>query len=370
MTNSTVRVGIAGIGNCAASLVQGVAYYTAHPDDTIGLAHPLLGGWSVAEIVFSAAFDVADTKVGTDLSQAIVEPPNSAPEPDVTVAATGVVVQPGAVLDGVGPEYAKRITVADGATHDRHAALERVVAHLAETDTQVLVSYMPVGSVQASEFYAEAAAEAGAAFVNAAPIPLARSPKWRRRFEEAGTVLVGDDVKSQFGATIVHRSLVQLMSDRGCRLDRTYQLNVGGNMDFLNMLQQERLEEKRRSKTEAVTAVADHPMDPADVRIGPSDYVAWLGDRKVAFIRCEGRNFAGAEFTVDVRLEVADSPNSAGIVIDAVRAARLGAVRGCVGVLDAPSAWLMKAPPHQQPDGDARRSFEEFLSGLIGADPG
>lgn len=371
-----VRVAIAGVGNCAASLVQGVAYYAKNPEDTAGLMHPTVGTMTAADIEFVAAFDVAESKVGLDLGEAIFAAPNNGMRFDVELPYYDVTVVSGDALDGIGDKYAQKIDVVSTAVYEQHAGsagkaedtqthaerLARVTEHLRATKTEVLVSYMPVGSTEATHFYAQAAIDAGCAFVNAVPVPMARDEVWVRKFEEAGLPLVGDDIKSQFGATILHRMLVQLMHDRGYHLDRTYQLNVGGNMDFFNMLQQDRLRDKKISKGQAVTSVVGHHMDPDDVHIGPSDFVPWLGDHKIAFIRCEGRGFGGVPFDLEVRLDVVDSPNSAGIVIDAVRAAKLALSRGHAGVLGAPSAWLMKAPAVQMRDEDAMVAFEEFAT--------
>ncbi len=340
----SVRVGIVGVGNCASALVQGATYY-AKEDGAPGLMSADVDGLGPGDVEFSAAFDVASSKVGRDLSEAIGAEPNDTrrftdvPYLDVTVIA-------GPRLDGIGRVAESRLSGIGVAAVD---GTENVVEHLRATRTDVLVNFMPVGSEQASEWYAGAALEAGCAFVNAIPTRIARDVRWQRRFSMANLPLLGDDVKSQFGATIVHRVLAELLSDRGIRLDRTYQLNVGGNMDFLNMLQSDRLEEKRESKTSAVVSAANggEGLAPDDVRIGPSDYVRWLGDRKVAFIRLEGSAFGGAPLEVELRMQVWDSPNSAGVVIDAVRYAKAALRRGEGGPLIVPSAWMMKAPPEQ-----------------------
>lgn len=357
-----VRVAIAGVGNCAASLVQGVEYYRKNPGETAGLMHPEVGGLTCEDVRFVAAFDVAASKVGLDLSEAIYAEPNCASRIEVEVPYYDVTVMSGDALDGIGDKYAERIEVVASAEGDRYERLNRVVDHLRATRAEVLVSYMPVGSTEATEFYASAAIMAGCGFVNAVPVPLVRNPEWQKKFADAGLPVIGDDIKSQFGATIVHRMLVQLMRDRGYYLDQTYQLNVGGNMDFFNMLQQNRLKDKKISKGQAVTSVVGHEMDPDTVHIGPSDYVPWLGDHKIAFIRLEGRGFGGAKFDLELRMDVEDSPNSAGIVIDAVRAVKLGLESGHAGVLNAPSAWLMKAPMEQMDDADAMAAFEQFSS--------
>lgn len=341
-----IRVGVVGVGNCADALVRGVHHYK-QTDDRQGLMHPgQIGGYDVTDIAFSSAFDVNEVKVGRDLREALDAPPNNGYPIEATIPHQGVTVQRGPLLDGLGRTASTRVLTDEGS--DADSAVE-VITHLLDTRTEVLVNFLPVGSTVATEAYAYAALAAGCAFVNAIPVPLARRREWRLRFADQGVPLIGDDVKSQVGATITHRELARLFSDRGIHLDRTYQLNVGGNMDFLNMLDEDRLTDKRASKTSAVQAVANSGTGLADddVHIGPSDYVPWLGDRKVAFIRLEGTAFGGVPLEVEMRMNVWDSPNSAGVVVDAVRYAKAALDRGTGGVLEAPSAWMMKAPPTQ-----------------------
>jgi myo-inositol-1-phosphate synthase len=352
-----IRVAIAGVGNCASSLVQGIEYYRdAEPGDTVpGLMHVVLGGYHVGDVEFVAAFDVDATKVGLDLGKAIFAGPNNtlrfAPVGDL-----GVTVQRGPTLDGLGKYYRQTIEESPLAAVD-------VVEVLRETGADVLVAYLPVGSEAAQKHYAQACLDAGVGFVNAIPVFIASDPEWAAKFTEAGVPIVGDDIKSQVGATIVHRILARLFEDRGMVLDRTYQLNVGGNMDFKNMLERDRLESKKISKTQAVTSQLDNGIEADDVHIGPSDHVAWLDDRKWAYIRLEGRNFGDAPLNVELKLEVWDSPNSAGVVIDALRCAKLAMDRGVGGPLLGPSAYFMKSPPHQFHDDEAHRLVEEFAAG-------
>jgi myo-inositol-1-phosphate synthase len=354
---STIRVAIAGVGNCASSLVQGITYYRdADPAEPVpGLMHVVLGGYHVRDVEFVAAFDVDATKVGTDLSKAIAAGQNNTLR-FAQVAETGVMVRRGPTFDGLGKYYRQTIEESPEPPVD-------VTAVLRETRADVLVSYLPVGSEEAQKHYAQCAIDAGVAFVNAIPVFIASDPAWADKFTAAGVPIVGDDIKSQVGATIVHRILARLFEDRGMVLDRTYQLNVGGNMDFKNMLERERLESKKVSKTQSVTSQIDRGIAADDVHIGPSDHVAWLDDRKWAYIRLEGRNFGDAPLNVELKLEVWDSPNSAGVIIDAVRCAKLALDRGIGGPLVGPSAYLMKSPPVQFHDDDARRMVEDFIAG-------
>ncbi|HVM03332.1 MAG TPA: inositol-3-phosphate synthase [Acidimicrobiales bacterium] len=356
MTN-TVKVAIAGVGNCASSLVQGVEYYrSADPADTVpGLMHVELGGYHVGDIDFVAAFDVDAAKVGLDLGKAVFAGQNNTVRFSA-VGELGVTVQRGPTLDGLGKYY--RATV-----EESPAEPVDVARALRAAGAEVLVAYLPVGSEQAQKHYAQACLDAGVAFVNAIPVFIASDPEWARRFEEAGVPIVGDDIKSQVGATIVHRLLARLFEDRGMVLDRTYQLNVGGNMDFKNMLERERLESKKISKTQSVTSQLDNGIADDDVHIGPSDHVAWLEDRKWAYIRLEGRNFGDVPLNIELKLEVWDSPNSAGVIIDAVRCAKLALDRGVGGPLLGPSAYFMKSPPVQYRDDEAHRMVEDFARG-------
>src|SRR6185503_1630695 len=337
----SVRVAIVGVGNCASSLVQGVEYYKdADPSGSVpGLMHVAFGEYHVSDVRFVAAFDVDAKKVGFDLSDAINNSENNTIK-FADVPPTGVTVQRGHTFDGLGKYYRETIEEADAEPVD-------VVAVLKETQADVLVSYLPVGSERADKFYAQCAIDAGVAFVNALPVFIASDPEWAAKFEEAGVPIIGDDINSQVGATITHRVLARLFEDRGVVLDRTYQLNVGGNMDFKNMLERERLESKKISKTQSVTSQIDHGIEAEDVHIGPSDHVPWLQDRKWAYIRLEGRNFGDVPLNVELKLEVWDSPNSAGVIIDAVRCAKVAKDRGIGGPLLGPSAYFMKSPPVQ-----------------------
>jgi myo-inositol-1-phosphate synthase len=353
-----VRVAIIGVGNCASSFVQGVQYYRdADPSEPVpGLMHVDLGGYHVGDIEFSAAFDIDSEKVGKDLSAAIFAGQNNTLRfVREDVPELGVPVQRGMTHDGLGKYLKERITKADGSTAD-------IVDILRETQTDVVVSYLPVGSEQATKWYVEQVLEAGCGFVNCIPVFIAREDYWNRRFQKAGLPIVGDDIKSQVGATIVHRSLARLFHDRGVRILRTSQLNVGGNMDFYNMLERERLESKKVSKTNAVTSIMGHELPPDDVYIGPSDYVPWLTDRKWAHIHIEGQAFGDVPLTMELKLEVWDSPNSAGIVIDAVRCCKLALNHGVGGQLDGPSSYLMKSPHSQRPDDEAREATEAFIA--------
>jgi myo-inositol-1-phosphate synthase len=351
-----VRVAIVGVGNCASSFVQGVTYYKdADPAEQVpGLMHVDLGGYHVRDIEFTAAFDIDADKVGKDLSEAIWAGQNNTYK-FTDVPRLGVKVHRGMTHDGLGKYLKEKITKAPGETAD-------IVGILQDTQTDVLVCYLPVGSEQATKWYVEQALAAGVGFVNCLPVFIAREDYWDKRFQEAGLPIVGDDIKSQVGATIVHRQLARLFADRGVRMERTSQLNFGGNMDFYNMLERERLESKKISKTNAVTSIMDHELPPDQVYIGPSDYVPWLTDRKWAHIRVEGRAFGDAPLNVELKLEVWDSPNSAGIVIDAVRIVKLALNHGITGQLDGPSSYLMKSPHDQRPDPVAREMTEEFIA--------
>jgi myo-inositol-1-phosphate synthase len=350
-----VRVAIVGVGNCASSFVQGVEYYKdAKPGDTVpGLMHVDLGGYHISDIEFSAAFDIDADKVGRDLSEAIWRGQNNTVKFS-DVPKLDVPVHRGMTHDGIGKYLSQVITKAPGETAD-------VVKVLQETKTDVVVSYLPVGSEEATKWYVEQVLAAGCAFVNCIPVFIAREPYWRRRFEEKGLPIVGDDIKSQVGATIVHRKLARLFQERGVLLERTHQLNVGGNTDFLNMLERERLESKKISKTNAVTSQLDHDMGAKNVHIGPSDHVAWLEDRKWAYIRLEGRSFGDVPLNLELKLEVVDSPNSAGIVIDAVRCAKLALDNGIGGALEWPSAYFMKSPPVQHPDDQCHTEVQRYI---------
>ncbi len=352
-----IRLAIAGVGNCASSLVQGIEYYRkADPNDSVpGLMHVVLGGYHVADVELVAAFDVDAAKVGLDVGKAIFAGQNNTIR-FAPVGELGVEVRRGPTLDGLGKYYRQTIEESLDEPVD-------VAAVLRETGAEVLVSYLPVGSDQAQKHYAASCLEAGVGFVNAIPVFIASDPEWAQRFTEAGVPIVGDDIKSQVGSTIVHRILARLFEDRGLVLDRTYQLNVGGNMDFKNMLERERLMSKKISKTQAVTSQIDNGIAADDVHIGPSDHVPWLEDRKWAFIRLEGRNFGDVPLNLELKLEVWDSPNSAGVIIDAVRCARVALDRGIGGPLLGPSAYFMKSPPVQHHDDVAREMVEEFIAG-------
>jgi myo-inositol-1-phosphate synthase len=350
-----VRVAIIGVGNCANSLVQGIEYYKdADPDQLVpGLMHVDLGGYHVRDVEFTAAFDVTKDKVGKDLADAIWAKPNDTYR-FAEVPKTGIKVSRGMTHDGIGKYLSEVVTKAPGETED-------VVGLLRETKTDVVVNYLPVGSEAATKWYTEQILEAGCAMVNCMPVFIAREPYWQRRFESAGVPIIGDDIKSQVGATITHRVLTSLFRERGVRLDRTMQLNVGGNSDFLNMLERERLESKKISKTNAVTSMLDYDLGPGNVHVGPSDHVPWLTDRKWAYIRMEGTSFGDVPLNLELKLEVWDSPNSAGIVIDAVRLAKLALNNGVAGALEGPSAYLMKSPPKQIVDDDAAARVDQFI---------
>ncbi len=357
MNPRTVRVGLVGVGNCASSFVQGLSYYRdANANEPVpGLMNIELGGYHVRDVEISAAFDVSAAKVGREVSEAIFAEPNNT-QRFAAVPRTGVIVRRGKTLDGLGKYLRNEIAESQEAEADVTGLLE-------ESKTDVVVSYLPVGSQRATEWYAERALEAGCAFVNCIPVFIASNPDWRKRFEAKGLPIIGDDIKSQVGATIVHRVLANLFRERGVRLDRTYQLNFGGNTDFQNMLERERLESKKISKTQAVTSQLDIPLPAKDVHVGPSDYVPWLSDRKWAYIRMEGTTFGGVPLNVELKLEVWDSPNSAGIVIDAVRCAKLARDRGLGGALVGPSSYFMKSPPQQFTDSEARERTIRFING-------
>lgn len=358
-----VRVAVIGVGNCASSFIQGVHYYRDAKDDEFvpGLMHVNLGGYHISDIEFTAAFDVDKTKVGKDLSVAIDGGLNNTVK-FAEVPKMGVKVSRGMTHDGLGKYLSQVIEKAPGPTDD-------VVGILKETKTDVVVNYLPVGSEMATKWYVEQVLEAGCAFVNCIPVFIAREEYWRTRFEEHGLPVIGDDIKSQVGATIVHRVLAHLMRERGVRLERTSQLNVGGNTDFLNMLERERLESKKISKTNAVTSQLDYDMGAKNVHIGPSDYVEWLDDRKWAYIRLEGRTFGDVPLNIELKLEVVDSPNSAGIVIDAVRCAKLALDRGISGALFGPASYFMKSPPEQYSDSEAHDATEAFIAAAPSAAP-
>jgi myo-inositol-1-phosphate synthase len=354
-----IRVAIVGVGNCANSLVQGVTYYkdAATDQEIPGLMHAVVGGYHINNVKFVAAFDVDAKKVGLDLAEAIWASENNTIKFS-EVAKTGVSVLRGKTLDGLGRYYKETITESTAPEVD-------VVAALKEEQVDVLICYLPVGSEEAAKFYAECAIAAGCAFVNALPVFIASDPVWAKKFEDAGLPIVGDDIKSQVGATITHRIMAKLFQDRGVHLDRTYQLNVGGNMDFKNMLERDRLESKKISKTNSVTSQLDHDMGAKNVHIGPSDYIPWLDDRKWAYVRLEGRAFGDVPLNLEYKLEVWDSPNSAGVIIDALRCAKIGLDRKIGGALLSPSSYFMKTPPVQYTDEQAHNKVEDFISGKI-----
>ncbi len=359
MNPHPIRVAIVGVGNCASSLVQGVEFYRdATPDSRVpGLMHVQFGDYHVSDLQFVAAFDVDAKKVGFDLAEAI----NASENNTIRIAdvpPTGVVVQRGTTLDGLGKYYRETIEESEAEPVD-------VARTLRDAKVDVLVCYLPVGSDAAAKFYAQCAIDAGVAFVNALPVFIAGTPEWAEKFRAAGLPIVGDDIKSQVGATITHRVLAKLFEDRGVILDRTMQLNVGGNMDFMNMLERDRLESKKISKTQAVTSQVQHDLGKRNVHIGPSDYVPWLDDRKWAFVRLEGRAFGNSPISLEYKLEVWDSPNSAGVIIDAVRAAKIALDRGLGGPINSASSYFMKSPPVQYPDDEARDNVERFIRGEI-----
>lgn len=354
-----IRVALVGIGNCASSLVQGLTlYHDASSDEVVpGLMHVRFGDYHVSDIQIVAAFDVDAAKVGLDVAEAINASDNCTIKL-ADVAPTGVQVQRGVTSDGLGKYYRETITESSEPPVD-------VVQALIDARVDVLVSYLPVGSEEADKFYAQCALDAKVAFVNCLPVFIASDPEWAQKFTDAGVPIVGDDIKSQIGATITHRVMARLFEERGVTLERTYQLNVGGNMDFKNMLERERLMSKKISKTQAVTSNVEHEFAPRDIHVGPSDYVDWLDDRKWAFVRLEGRNFGGAPVSLEYKLEVWDSPNSAGVVIDAIRAAKIGLDRKLVGPLLSPSSFFMKSPPEQRHDEEAMESVEAFIEGQL-----
>jgi len=355
----SVRVALVGVGNCASSLVQGVEFYKDAPTGgTVpGLMHVEFGPYHVRDVEFVAAFDVDAKKVGFDLSEAITASENNTIK-IADVPPTGVAVQRGVTNDGLGTYYRMTIEESDAEPVD-------IVAALRDAKVDVLVSYLPVGSEVADKYYAQCAIDAGVAFVNALPVFIASDPEWAAKFEAAGVPVIGDDIKSQVGATITHRVMAKLFEDRGVVLDRTYQLNVGGNMDFKNMLERDRLESKKISKTQAVTSNISHDLGERNVHIGPSDYVQWLDDRKWAYVRLEGRAFGDVPLNLEYKLEVWDSPNSAGIIIDAIRAAKIARDRGIGGALLSASSYLMKSPPEQRPDDLGREKLEAFIAGTV-----
>jgi len=351
-----INVAVIGVGNCCSSLIQGVEYYKKAKDiePIPGLMHVNLGGYHISDINFVAAFDVDKNKVGKDLATAIFSPPNNTFKFS-DVPPSGVKVERGMTHDGLGKYLSKVIEKAPGPTAD-------IVKILKETKTDVVISYLPVGSEEATKWYVEQILEAGCGFINCIPVFIAREKYWQQRFEKKGLPIIGDDIKSQVGATIVHRVLTRLFQDRGVRMEKTYQLNFGGNTDFLNMLERERLESKKISKTNSVTSQLDYKLDPDDIHIGPSDYVPWLTDRKFCHIRMEGKAFGDVPLNLELKLEVWDSPNSAGVVIDAIRCCKLALDRGVKGALTAPSSYFMKSPPVQYTDNEARRKVEEYIS--------
>jgi myo-inositol-1-phosphate synthase len=365
---SRIKIAIAGIGNCASSLVQGIHYYAAqraagHGDEAVGLMHPTIGGYRVEDIDVVAAFDIDQRKVGKSLEAALFAPPNNTKVFHKDLPPSGVTVQMGDVLDGVAPHMAnypphQRFEPAAGAPADPAKVLR-------DSGAEILVNYMPVGAQRATEYYAQACLDAGVSLVNCVPCFVVSDPAWARRFTERGIPCVGDDIKAQVGATITHRTLARLFADRGVRIDSTYQINTGGNTDFLNMLNRDRLSSKKISKTEAVQSQLDVPLAPDQIHIGPSDYVPFQKDNKVCFIRIEGTGFGGVPMNLELRLSVEDSPNSAGVVADAIRACKVALDAGFAGPIEPVSAWCMKHPPKQMHDGDALRLFDEFVNEAV-----
>ena len=353
---SNINVAIIGAGNCASSLVQGVYKYQEAPEDEFipGLMHPVLGGYHISDINFVAAFDIDKNKVGKDLSQAIFEAPNNTMK-FADVPFMGVPVERGMTHDGLGKYLSQIIEKAPGSTAD-------IVKILKERETDVVINYLPVGSESATKWYVEQILEAGCGFINCIPVFIGREDFWQRRFKEKNLPVIGDDIKSQVGATITHRVLTRLMRERGIKLERTYQLNFGGNTDFYNMLERDRLESKKISKTNSVTSQLDYDLGEDNVHVGPSDYVPWLGDRKWCHIRMEGRTFGDVPINLELKLEVWDSPNSAGVVVDAIRCCKLALDRGIGGTLKGPAAYFMKSPPIQYSDDEAHRMVEEFIA--------
>jgi myo-inositol-1-phosphate synthase len=357
-----INLAIVGVGNCASSLVQGIEHYRRGANDTIGLMHWEIGGYRPADIRVAAAWDIDRRKVGRDVAEAIFAQPNCTKSFCPNVEATGTRVQMGRLLDGVAEHmsaYADERTFVPSDAQE--ATRESVVRTLRESRADVLINYLPVGSQQATEFYAECALEAGVAFVNAIPVFIASNQSWAERFRAAGVPIIGDDIKAQVGATIVHRVLTDLFAKRGVKLDRTYQLNTGGNTDFLNMLERKRLASKKKSKTEAVQSVAAERLEDTNIHVGPSDYVAWQNDNKVCFLRMEGQLFGGVPMNLELRLSVEDSPNSAGVAIDMIRCAKLAADRGLAGPIDPASAYFCKHPPKQVTDDEAHSAVEAFI---------
>jgi myo-inositol-1-phosphate synthase len=357
MAKKKVRTAIIGVGNCASSLVQGVYYYqNVNADDQIpGLMNPVLGGYHIRDIEFTAAFDVVTSKVGQDLSEAIWAQPNNTYK-FTEVPHLNVPVNRGMTHDGLGKYLLDYVEKAPGPTDD-------IVTILKDTGTDVVINFLPVGSEMATKWYVEQVLDAGCAFVNGIPVFIATSDYWSKRFIDHGLPIIGDDIKSQVGATIVHRILANLLQDRGVKLERTYQLNFGGNMDFYNMLDRERLESKKISKTQSVTSQLETELDEGNIHVGPSDYVPWLTDRKWANIRLEGKGFGDVPLNLELKLEVWDSPNSAGVIIDAIRCAKIGLDRGLAGPMEAASAYFMKSPPVQFTDNEAREELDRFISG-------
>ena len=360
---TSIKIALIGVGNCSSSLVQGLEYYREGSNDTVGLMHHEMGGYKPSDIKVVAAWDVDTRKVGKDVSEAIFAKPNCTAVFAPTVTPTGTVVRMGKVLDGVADHMAdykddRTFIVAN----DTQPSKEDVVAELKRSGADVLMNYLPVGSQEATEFYAECALEAGVAFVNNIPVFIASNPVWAKRFEDAGVAIIGDDIKAQLGATIVHRVLTDLFAKRGVQLDRTYQLNTGGNTDFLNMSNHRRLESKKISKTEAVQSVAAERLDDDNVHIGPSDYVPWQNDNKVCFLRMEGQLFGGVPMNIELRLSVEDSPNSAGVAIDMIRCAKIARDRGIAGVIDPASAYFCKHPRTQMTDDLAQVEVERFIA--------
>jgi myo-inositol-1-phosphate synthase len=351
-----INVAIIGVGNCASSLVQGVHYYrkAKEGESVPGLMHINLGGYHISNINFVAAFDIDKNKVGKDLAEAIFTPPNNTFK-FCDVPSTGIKVTRGMTHDGLGKYLSQIITKSSGATAN-------IVGILKETKTDVVINYLPVGSEEATKWYIEQVLAAGCGFINCIPVFIAREPYWYKRFAEAGLPIIGDDIKSQVGATITHRVLTRLFRDRGVKLEKTYQLNFGGNTDFYNMLERERLESKKISKTNAVTSQLDYEIERENIYVGPSDYVPWLADRKFCYIKMEGRTFGDVPLNLELKLEVWDSPNSAGVVIDAIRCCKLAMVRGLSGTVVAPSAYFMKSPPIQYSDDEAHRRVENFIT--------
>jgi myo-inositol-1-phosphate synthase len=359
-----INIAIVGVGNCASSLVQGLSYYNRGANETIGLMHWDVGGYRPSDIKVVAAWDVDRRKVGKSVGEAIFAKPNCTEVFCADVPANGAVVMMGRKLDGVADHMEdfpddRTFVVAD----EREPEAEDIVRILGETHTDVLINYLPVGSQKATEFYAECALEAGVAFVNCIPVFIASDPAWARRFRERGVAIIGDDIKAQLGATIVHRVLTDLFAKRGVRLERTYQLNTGGNTDFLNMLNRSRLASKKESKTEAVQAVAERRLENENIHVGPSDYVAWQNDNKLCFLRMEGLMFGGVPMNLELRLSVEDSPNSAGVAIDMIRCAKIASDRGQGGPVLAPAAYFCKHPPEQMTDDLAQAAVEEFIRG-------